>query len=398
MAEDLLDPWEDLMPSLSVYDPLDPATLEDPYPVFAGLRETMPVFWHEGMRSWCLTRYADCVAVLRDHERFARDRRRTGTAVPELSLSVQSLDPPEQAVVRSLFMNALRAQDLVAIERRARQRLATVFGRLADRVEFDVMADVAVPLSVAVVSDLLGVDEPDIDSFAAVSDAIMRSMDAGLDPATAEPGRIARQELNALVDSWFRNSERPGLLSHVRQHSGPASDTNDLYVRNTARVMFQGGYSTMAAAIGNAAHTLLQHPNAVERMRDAAVLRTGVDELVRYDGPVQGTSRVATTRTKIGEVTVQAGDTVLTLFAAANRDPAQFPHPDRLVLDRSPSRHLGYGWGTHSCIGTVSAQAALRSLAASLQHLTPLRAAGLPRRRRTATMRVFDVLPATFRP
>ncbi|MGH3874782.1 MAG: hypothetical protein ACRDSR_25315 [Pseudonocardiaceae bacterium] len=88
------------MPSQPAYDPLDPTTLENPYPTFAGLRDTTPVFWHEGLRSWCLTRYADCVVVLRDHERFARDRRRTGTAVPEPSLSVQSLDPPEQAGVR----------------------------------------------------------------------------------------------------------------------------------------------------------------------------------------------------------------------------------------------------------------------------------------------------------
>ncbi|WP_143531888.1 cytochrome P450 [Saccharothrix sp. ALI-22-I] len=386
------------MPSLSVYDPLDPVTLENPYPVFAGLRDTTPVFWHEGLQSWCLTRYADCVAVLRDHERFARDRRRTGTAVPEPGLSVQSLDPPAQAGVRSLFMNALRAQDLVTIEGRAQRRLTEVFDRLADQAEFDVMADIAAPLSVAVVSDLLGVDEPDIGSFASVSDAIMRSMDAGLDPETAEPGRKARQELNALVESWFRDSERPGLLSHVRQHSDSASDTDDLYVRNTARVMFQGGYSTMTAAIGNAVHTLLRHPDALGRMRNGAVLRSGVDELVRYDGPVQGTSRVATSPTKIGEIAIRAGETVLTLFAAANHDPDQFPHPDRLLLDRSPNRHLGYGWGTHTCIGTVPAQAALRALVSGLlAHPAPLRAAGLPRRRRTATMRVFDVLPATFR-
>ena len=388
------------MTSQLVYEPLNQATLENPYPVFTGLRESTPVFWHEGMRSWCLTRYADCVTVLRDHERFARDRRRTGAAVPEPSLSVQSLDPPEQATVRSLFMNALHVQDLVAIEQRARRRLASIFDNLADRAEFDVMRDVAAPLSVGVVSDLLGVEEPDIGSFAAVSDAIMRSMDAGLDPTTAEPGRIARQQLSALVESWFLNSERPGVLANVRQHSGKASDSGlGLYVRNTARVMFQGGYSTMTAAIGNVVHTLLRHPNVLERMRDPAVLHTGVDELVRFDGPVQGTSRIATTSATIGDVTVRAGETVLTLFAAANHDPAEFPHPDRLSLDRSPNRHLGFGWGTHSCIGTVPAQAALRALVSSmLEHPTPLRKAGSPRRRRTATMRVFDVLPATFHP
>ncbi len=386
------------MSSLTTYDPLDPTTLENPYPVLTALRETTPVFWHEGMQSWALTRYADCIAVLRDHERFARDRRRTGAVVPEPSLSVQSLDPPDQAPVRSLFMNALQDQDLDTIERRARQMLAARFGQLTERAEFDVMTEVAAPLSVMVISDLLGVDEPDLDSFAAISDAIMRSMDAGLDPTVIEPGRIARQELNALVESWFCISGRPGLLAHVKEHARLRDDAGlDLFVRNTTRVMFQGGYSTMVAAIGNAIHTLLRYPQALQRMRNAALLRTGIDELVRYDGPVQGTSRIATEVCEIGGVTVQAGATVLILFAAANHDPNQFPDPDRLILDRSQGRHLGYGWGTHTCIGTVPAQMALRALVMSLlDHPTPLRAAEEPRRRRTATMRTFEVLPAAF--
>jgi cytochrome P450 len=388
------------MPSPTVYDPLDPATLEDPYPVLATLRDTTPVFWHEGMQSWALTRYADCAAVLRDHERFARDRRRMGAAVPEPSLSVQSLDPPEQALVRSLFMNALRAQDLDAIERRARVLLASRFERLAGRAQFDVMADLASPLSVAVISDLLGVDEPELASFAQVSDAIMRSMDGGLDRTVVEPGRVARLELSTLVESWFTTSSRPGLLSHVRRHARQASDADlDLFVRNTARVMFQGGYSTMVAAVGNAVHALLRHPPALQRMRNTALLRTGVDELVRYDGPVQGTSRIATKNCRIGDVTVTAGEIVLVLFAAANHDPTQFPCPDQLLLDRSQGRHLGYGWGTHACIGTVLAQITLRALVTSLlDHPATLRSAGPPRRRRTATMRAFDALPATFGP
>jgi cytochrome P450 len=263
-----------------------------------------------------------------------------------------------------------------------------------------VMADLATPLSVAVVADLLGVEAPDVSAFAQVSDAIMRSMDGGLDPAVVEPGRIAREQLSALVQSWFAAGRRPGLLSHVREHARPASTPDlDLYVRNTARVMFQGGYSTMVAAVGNAVHTLLTHPGALEAMRDPAVLRTGVDELVRYDGPVQGTSRIATRTCEIGGVTVTAGETVTALFAAANHDATQFPEPGRLLPVRSPNRHLGYGWGTHACIGAVPARMALRALVAALaEHPMPLVAAGEPRRRRTATMRAFDILPAAFGP
>ncbi|MGW6706114.1 cytochrome P450 [Streptomyces sp. NPDC054956] len=387
-----------MVPTLT-YDPLDPDTLADPYPVLARLREQTPVFWHEGMRSWALTRYADCVAVLRDHQQFARDPRRTGSEVPEASLSVQVLDPPDQAEIRTLFLAALHAQDLTAVEDRARRRAAGLLDDLADRDRFDVMADLAAPLAVAVIADLLGVEEPEPAEFAAVSDAIMRSMDGGLDPSLVEPGRIARQQLSEMVAAWFAAGPRPGLLAHVRAHT-PAGDLEaELYVRNTARVMFQGGYSTMVAAIGNAAYTLLQHPDAQDRLRrDSGLLATAVDELVRFDGPVQGTSRTATTACELARIPIAAGEKVVLLFAAANHDPAQFAQPDSLLLDRPVNRHLGFGWGTHSCIGTRPAQAALRALlSAFLAHPAPLRTAGGARRRRTATMRTFEALPAALR-
>ncbi|MET9779027.1 cytochrome P450 [Streptomyces sp. NPDC006367] len=386
------------MPSVTVYDPLDAATLEDPYPVFAELRTRTPVFWHEGMTSWVLTRHADCVRVLRDHGLFARDPRRTGGTVPKPSLSVQTLDPPQQSRVRSLFMTALRAQDLATVEERARRLVA---GRLdvlaAAGREFDVVAELAVPLSVAVVADLLGVEPPPYDEFAEVSDAIMRSMDGGLDPSLVEPGRIARQRLSDLVDGWFAASSRPGLLDHVRRAGPDADPLARLYVKNTARVMFQGGYSTMAAAVGNAVAVLLDRPEALEQMCDAALLATGVDELVRFDGPVQGTTRVAVRACRIGGVDVAAGQKVVALFAAANRDPDAFPGADRLVLERTPNPHLGYGWGPHSCIGTTVAQAGLRALVAALaSYPVRLVAAGEGVRRRTATMRAYQTLPARF--
>ncbi|MFE9024555.1 cytochrome P450 [Streptomyces sp. NPDC007808] len=124
--------------------------------------------------------------------------------------------------------------------------------------------------------------------------------------------------------------------------------------------MFQGGYSTLAAAIGNAFDTLARHPDAQHALRAAPQLRaTGVDELVRYDGPVQGTTRLAAADVTFGDITVRRGDAVTVLFQAANRDPDHFEHPDELLLDRSPNRHLSYGWGTHACLGTTVAQRVL---------------------------------------
>lgn len=147
------------MPSVTDrYDPLNPEILRNPYPALAEQREREPVFWHEDMDSWALTRYADSVRVLRDHATFARDPRRTGRTVPEPSLSVQTLDPPQQNRVRSLFMSALRAQDLAAVEDRARVLVRERLDQLAGGGPFDVVTEIAVPLSVAVVADLLGVE------------------------------------------------------------------------------------------------------------------------------------------------------------------------------------------------------------------------------------------------
>ncbi|MFF5265296.1 cytochrome P450 [Actinomadura viridis] len=376
------------------YDPLAPATLADPYPVYARLRTQAPVFWHAGMGCWVLSRYADCVAVLRDHQGFARDWRRVGEAVPEASLSVQSLDPPALAAVRGAFLRALHAQDLGAISGAAAGLLEVVFDRLADRGCFDLVAEVAQPLALQVICDLLGVAAPEVESFAAVSDAIMRGMDAGLDPARAEPARRARAELTALVASWFTETGGPGLLADVRT----APDVPPAVVQNTARVMFQGGYSTMVAAIGNIAAVLLRHPGVLEEVRARPDLApAAVEELVRFDGPVQGTSRAATAQTVIGGRPIGAGQTVLTLYAAANHDPDVFNRPDELRLDRAPNPHLGFGWGPHACLGTLLAQTGLTVLLTALAARPPLRPCGPARRDETATMRRLAVLPVTFR-
>lgn len=378
------------------YDPLSPLVLDDPYPVYAQLREHEPVHWHEEMRSWVLTRYADCHHVLRNHQLFARDWRKAGETLPESSFSVQSLDPPAQTSLRSLFVNALRGQDLALLDHKLRDEVARLLDLWERESTLEVLTQVAAPLSLYAISELLGVEQPELASFAAVSDAIMRSMDVGIDPTTAEPGRIARQELSSLVHSWFLTSGRPGLLADVEREKHRAG-VPDLYVRNTMRIMFQGGYSTMVAGIGNVVHTLARRPSVLDQFEDPGLVSTGVDELVRFDGPVQGTSRVATETTQIGDVVVREGEFVLTLFAAANHDPAQFDTPSVIALERTPNQHFGFGWGTHSCIGTLLAQMVLRALVSGLAiRRARLRLAAPPVRRRTATMRSLDVLPVSI--
>ncbi|GIF01352.1 cytochrome P450 [Paractinoplanes rishiriensis] len=380
-----------------LYDPLEPATLEDPYPLYAEMRDKAPVLWHPQMKSWILTRYRDCRNVLRDHDLFARDRRRVGEEIPEFRQSLQSLDPPEQGPLRSLLMNSLHSRDLDGIGVGARQQIAAIFERLAEREVFDFMSEIAAPIALTITADLIGVQEPDLQAYVAISEGIAQRMDAGLRPEAAALGDAARRELNQLVDRWFADVERPGLLNDVRR-SAPRVDVPDYYIRNTTGVMFNASYGTVFATAGNVMSTFLHRPGALEQLRDERLLTTGVDELIRFDGPAQGTTRVATRRTMIGDTVIEPRQLVLTLMAAANRDPEQFATPDELVLDRSPNQHLGFGWGPHSCVGALFGRIAIRELIVGL-HAAPttLRLAGEPTRRRTATVRCIDVLPVTFR-
>jgi cytochrome P450 len=380
------------------YDPLNTRTLADPYPVYAKLRESTPIFWHDKMQSWVLSRYQDCFSVLRDGELFARDRGRVAESTPEFQQNVQSIDPPDHSPLRSLFMKSFRGQDFTVIKNDARVQASAIFDKLASRSKFDVMTEVAAPFSHHVLSKFLGIEKSKLSSFAAISEAITRRMDSGLDPERATAGDQARLQLNELMDSWFATTHQPGLLTDVKK-GWQVSSIPYHQVRNTIGVMYNAGYSTIYAATGNLVLTLLRHPDLTQQLHDSSLLETAVNELIRFDGPTQGTSRLATATTSIAGVKVERGQTVLTLLAAANRDPDQFQDPDSIVLSRKPNRHLGFGWGLHSCMGSMLADVTLGQLLAELvDQPTPLRMVGDPTHRRTATVRTLEHLPVTFLP
>ncbi|MEV5137721.1 cytochrome P450 [Streptomyces syringium] len=380
-----------------IYDPFDPEVLTNPYPLYARLREETPVFWNDRMRSWVATRYDDCRDVLRDHRTFARDRRRVNVDVPEFAQNLQTLDPPQLAPLRSLLMNAFRAQDLDAAAHRTHDRIRGLLRSLSEHGEFDWIHEVAAPVALGLTAELFGVTEPDHEPYVAMADAISRRMDAGLDPTVVEPGDEARKRLNALADGWFaQDPGRPGLMTTIQELMA-GSGVPGHYIGNSIATIFNASYGTVFAAAGNTVLTLLEHPGALDQFRDPRIVDLGVEELIRFDGPAQGTSRVAAERTVLGGHVIEAGQPVITLLAAANRDPAQFEQPDELLLDRTPNRHLGFGWGSHACLGATFGHVAVREIVLCLLEAPSLRLAGTPVRRRTATVRSMDLLPVSFR-
>jgi cytochrome P450 len=379
------------------YDPLSAESLTDPYPIYAELRNSAPVFWHDRLESWVLTTYADCWSVLRDTKRFANDWRRAGFEIAGMeNASLQALDPPEHTPIRHLFINALREQDLAGIGAMAAAEAREAFKLLSDRSHVDYTADVARPVALRAMSRMLGVETPVLDSFVSLADAIERGMDAGLVPEAAEPAAIARREFDKLVETWASHNGQAGLLRSVLRDRANVGVPVGM-VWSTARVMFLAGFSTTVSAASSMVLALLSHPSALTQLREGAFsLDHAVEELLRYDSPIQGTSRVAVETVEIGGRTIERGHCVLPLIGAANRDPGQFADPDELRLGRTPNRHLSFGWGPHACTGALLARVLLRALLESLLELRNPAIAGEVGRAARATVRYPDRLPIAF--
>lgn len=378
------------------YDPLSASSVANPYPTYAALRATAPVSWSERLNAWVLVKYRDCHRVLNDSDLFASDWRRAGHDGPAIVQSMQGLDPPEQLPMRRIFTTALRDQDLGDIGQKAVAEAAEFLDRAARQPTFDFTIEVARPVGLNAVSRLLGLEPPPESSFASLVDATVRGLDAGLLPQLRGPAAAARQQLNELVRVWFAADGTSGIINQTLAAAPAVSIPADT-IWNSARVLFLAGYSTSVAAGANAALALASHPGAIARLRGLSRLDSAADELMRFDAPVQGTTRAVVRPTTISDTTIQRGDLVLTLFGAANRDPEQFPDPDSLIFDRSPNRHLSLGWGAHYCIGALLAKIIVGALVTAI-----VRANGLlelatePTRLTRATMRYPDTLPVTL--
>jgi cytochrome P450 len=379
-----------------MFDPLDPATLRDPYPAYARLRDAGPVVWHEPLRSWLVTRHRDCLAIFRDPHRFASDRRRAGLDVPPAALNLQTLDGPDHTALRNLLVVAYRAQDMVALETRCRAHTRERLASFARDGHGDIVTGLAAPVALAAVCDLLGVPPPPLPRFAPDSDLIIQSMDAGLRPALAEPGARARARLSDLIASWFRLPLRAGMLAHLSRHA-PGSGIGDSLLHNSARVVFHAGYTSVYSATASAIHTLLRHALSPTTLGDGERLDTAIEELLRFDAPVHVNSRVSTEDTDLHGAPVRRGHKLLLLLACANRDPSAFARPDELVLDRQPNPHLAFGWGTHACLGGSLARLVLRAVLSEMSSFE-LSIAGPVEHKPQATQRCLHRLSVSVTP
>jgi cytochrome P450 len=392
------------------FDPTSAAVVSDPYPVFAGMRASTPVCWHDGLGMWLTFRHADADAVLRDRRlgRLWTLRWPTESLPAYTLLHVHSMlenEPPVHTRLRRLVAAGFGRGQV----ERLRSRIAAVAGGLADAVAeagsggsvVDLMPLYAEPLPVAVIAELLGVPESDRGLLRPWSNAIVKTYEYGVTGPQRTAAETAASEYVAYMRSlitWRRRRPGEDLLSEliaVRDADGSRLSEDELVA--TAVLLQMAGHEASVNVVGNGVAALLRHPAELARLRtDRGLVPTAVEELIRYDSPLQLFERTATADVEIGGVTVSTGQKIAALLGAANRDPAVFAEPDRLDVGRADNPHISFGAGIHYCLGAPLARVELQvSLGTLVDRFGRLELAGEPIRRAEFVIRGLRSLPVS---
>ena len=393
------------------FNPMDPEFVADPYPVYARLRSEDPV--HQSpLGFWILTRYDDVAAVLRDPT-FAKEAlaafvaARFGVAVPPgLGLSMLDRDPPDHTRLRGLVSKAFTPRVVDGLRPRIRDIVEGLLARVERAGTMDLIEQFAYPLPVIVICEMLGVPVEDQERFKGWGLDIARGLDTILLPPDSEVGRRSIESRRALAD-YFRGliarrraSPRDDLLSGLIAAEEAGDKLNEDELLATCILLLVAGHETTVNLIGNGTLALLRHPDQLRVLREnPGLVGSAVEELLRFDGPVQRTARIPSADVTIRGRTIGKGEMVMPFIGAANRDPAQFPDPDRLDITRADNRHLALGWGIHFCLGAplarVEGQIAISALARKFPKLS-LAAEAPPAHRQSLTLRGLTSLPVAF--
>ena len=357
-----------------VYNPFDPAEIADPYPTYAALHERSPVLELPMFNGCVFVRHHDVRAILHD-SRFSADRARSTflgalAAAGQLPLdpnqnvfgrTLLGLDPPDHTRLRRLISKAFTPSRVESLE----PRVAALSDELLDALpyggEAELMECFAQPLPVLVISELLGLPAADRDRLKKWSDGVALLLDPFPAPAAVAVFEESVAELDLYMRGHFEERRRRptadliGPLVAARDGDDALSD-DELF--SMVVLLLAAGHETTTNLLGNAVVALSGHPDQRHYLdQGPAVVANAVEELLRFDPPVQRTSRVATVPAEVGGVELAPGDLAFLILAAANRDPAVFEAPESLDLGRVNARdHLSFGHGIHHCLGAPLAR------------------------------------------
>ena len=385
--------WE-RMESGVAYNPLSPALRANPYSVYEELRLKDPVHRMRLQDAWVLTDYADVDMVLRDNRRFGNAGRDFGY-IPQVSML--DLDPPEHTKIRGLVSHGFTPRSVAALEPRIRETVEGLLGNVEGKDQFDLIADLAFPLPVIVIAEMLGIPPEDREQFNGWSNIVSLIVDPLLDDRQITQVQHAVDEVFSYFEAVAeerRRDPRDDLVSALvtAEVEGQRLERDDLLV-NLLLVLVAGNETTRNL-IGNGTLALLRNPDQLQRLLDDPGLLNGaIDELLRFDSPVQLDSRIAREPVELGGKRITPGQRVICILGAANRDPQAFPEADMLDVGRAAGNHLAFGRGIHYCLGAPLARLEARvAFETLLPRLDNLRLAEEPRYRDQVTLRGLESL------
>jgi len=376
-----------------LFNPLFGKARRDPYPMYRRLRERDPVHRSYVIKGWVLTRHADCVELLRDTRFSADDRHyvdhprmhasaiRSGLVDPDAPQEPVMLrrDPPDHTRLRGLVNKAFTPRAVEKLRPRIETLADELLAGLAARGSCDLIADFAVPLPVTIIAEMLGIPAKDRELFKRWSDHLVGFLDPQASPGAAVLRRTVEEFFEYLTRIIEERRSKPAddLLSALvlAEEEGDRLSAGELL--GTVALLLAAGNETTTNLIGNGALALLRNPEQLDRLRaEPDLMPAAVEELLRWDSPVQLTMRIPTEDLEFAGARFRRGQGIIAVLAAANRDPDVFDAPERLDIGREDNRHLSFGQGVHFCLGAQLARLeADVAFAGLLRHFPDLRLA-----------------------
>lgn len=344
------------------YRPWDPEVIADPYPVYRELRERAPVFWSSEANAWVLSRYADVTAALTDPATYSSasgvyptppDVDMTELFLPMLVMS----DPPRHTELRQIASKAFTPRRVAALELGIHAIVHELLDEVPATGRWDFVSGLSGPLPAIVIADMLGVPREDRDRFRAWSTTLIQG-----NPIRGEmgPGLEAAAALYDYFSSFLaerRARPQDDLMTALVQAEVDGQHLSEDELLGFCLLLLVAGHETTTNLLSNGAVLLAEHRGVRERLRNnRELVPSAVEELLRFDSPVQGIGRTLTRPVELHGQQMESGDSVLLLFGSANRDDHAFPDAEIFDITRRPERHVALGRGIHFCLGASLAR------------------------------------------
>ena len=381
---------------------------DDPYRYYAALRETDPLHALEGGGIF-VSRYDDAATVYRspaassDKKVEFRPKFGDSPLYEHHTTSLVFNDPPLHTRVRRLIMGAVNQRAIARMEAQVTRLVDALLDDLAEKRKVDFIADFAAQIPIEVIGNLLDIPKPERSPLRGWSIAILSGLEPKLTPEMFERGNRAVTDFVSFLRNLIQERrKRPGdpesdVLTRLIQGEKDGERLTETELHHQCIFLLNAGHETTTNLIGNGLWGLLQNENQLVALRrDPSLINSAVEEMLRYDGPIQLNNRRLVAPLAIGGRTLPEGTLITIGIGAANRDPAQFPDPDRFDVARKPNRHVAFGHGDHVCVGMNVARMEGRiAFARLLGRFARIEPDGAPERDRRIRFRGFRRLPVS---